>query len=79
MPDFRCPSCGRQSNQFIIKCPDCGFTRGVGKEMTDDDGNFTNNRERRRERRRAKDKFRGGRNESFVGTGRERYNRRGNR
>ena len=79
MSNFKCPNCGVHSNKFINACPECGFKRGTGKEMTDNDGDFKNNRERKRKRRLDGDKFRGGRNESFVGTGRERYIKRGDR
>ena len=79
MPKFRCPNCGLHSNKFVNKCPKCGFTRGIGKEISDDGRNFKNSRERRRQRSIDGNKFRGGRNESFVGTGRERYTPRGNR
>ena len=79
MPSFRCPNCKKHSNKFVTVCSDCGFTRGIGKEMIDKDGNFKTDRERERKRRIDGNKFRGGRNESFVGTGRERYIKRGDR
>ena len=79
MPAFRCPSCGRNSNKFVIKCPDCGYTRGVGKEISTDNESAKTNRELRRDRRIAGNKFRGGRNKGFVGTGRKQYPIKGNR
>lgn len=79
MSNFKCPNCDAHSNRFIITCPKCGFTRGLGKDMTDKDGNFKNDRERRRQRSLDENKFRGGRNKSFVGTGREQYTKRGDR
>jgi len=79
MPSFRCPNCNNVSNKFVNKCPKCGFERGLGKEMTDNDGGFKSDRERKRKRRLDGDKFRGGRNKSFVGDGGKQYTKRGNR
>lgn len=79
MPVFKCPNCDYMSNKFIHKCPKCGYERLLKKEILLKDGSAKNNRELRRKKRLDGDKFRGGRNKSFVGVGRKQHPRRGNR
>lgn len=79
MSSFKCPNCDYMSNKFIHKCPKCGYERLLGKEILLENGSAKNNRELRRKKRLDGDKFRGGRNKSFIGAGRKQYPRRGNR
>ena len=79
MPSFKCPNCDYMSNKFIHKCPKCGYERLLGKEILVENESIKNTRELKRKKRLDGDKFRGGRNESFVGTSRKSYPKKGNR
>ena len=67
MPRFRCVNCGKHSNKFYSKCPDCGYTRMEGKGIKVDSVEVKNTRELQEQKKLSKNKFRGGRNESFIG------------
>jgi len=56
MNKFKCPNCNYTSNKFLHKCPKCGYERLLGKEIL---------------LGKEKNKFKGGRNKSFVGNTRK--------
>jgi len=73
MTNFRCPYCGRHSNKWLAKCPDCGFERTLDKGVNVANGDIKHNRGSSREIRKIRDPFRGGRNQTFAGESHKRH------
>lgn len=67
MTMFKCPNCGKHSNKFCNKCPDCGYERLQGKDVRIADGDITNKGKLERKKRIDNSKFRGGRNKTLIG------------
>jgi len=67
MSRFVCPNCNKHSNQFVIKCPDCGYTRLEGTKISINNSKAKTARDLKKENKLMDDKFRGGRNASFIG------------
>lgn len=78
MTNFKCPNCSKHSNKFYIKCPGCGYERLRGKDIKIGNGSTTNKRKLRLENSLADSKFRGGRNQSFIGDSNKRHPKKGN-
>jgi predicted ATP-dependent serine protease len=73
MHSFRCPYCGKHTNKWISKCPDCGFERILGKGVKVENEDIKYNRGSSRERMQLRNRFIGGRNQSLVGESHKRH------